>query len=85
MLQWVKDLGLSLLQLRSLLCHGFDPWPEKFHMPQVLPKTIQLNKYKLTPSGLMCHLRLAFPYCIDDLSIDVSKGLKSTTFPLIFA
>ena len=33
MAQWVKDLVLSLQQLRSLLWHGFDPWPRNFHMP----------------------------------------------------
>ena len=26
MAQWVKDLGLSLLWLGSLLCPGFGPW-----------------------------------------------------------
>ena len=30
--QQVKDLGLSLLWLRSLLWHGFDPWLSNFHM-----------------------------------------------------
>ena len=34
----VKDLALSLLWLRLLLWHGFDPWPRNFHMPWVLPK-----------------------------------------------
>ena len=32
--QWIKDLALSLQQLRSLLWHGFNPWPENFHMLQ---------------------------------------------------
>ena len=27
MVQWVKDLALSLLWLRLLLWHRFDPWP----------------------------------------------------------
>ena len=30
--QWVKDLVLSLQQLGSLLRHGFDPWSGNFHM-----------------------------------------------------
>ena len=33
MAQWVKGPALSLLWLRSLLWHGFSPWPGKFHMP----------------------------------------------------
>ena len=39
--QWVKDLALSLQQLWSLLWHKFDPWPKNFHMPQVQAKTKQ--------------------------------------------
>ena len=30
MAQQVKDLALSLKQLRSLLWHGFNPWPGSF-------------------------------------------------------
>ena len=29
----MKDLVLSLLWLRLLLWHRFDPWPENFCMP----------------------------------------------------
>ena len=36
--QKVKDLVVSLQQLRSLLWYGFNPWPGNFHMPQVWPK-----------------------------------------------
>ena len=36
--QWVKDLALSPLWLRSLLQHRFGPWPGNFCMPQVQPK-----------------------------------------------
>ena len=32
--QKVKDLVLSLQWLRSLLWHGFNPWPRSFCMPQ---------------------------------------------------
>ena len=32
MAQQVKDQGLSLLWLRSLLWHGIDPWPGNFHI-----------------------------------------------------
>ena len=38
MVQWVKDLALSLLWLGSLLWCQFKPWPRNFHMPQVQPK-----------------------------------------------
>ena len=30
--QWVKDRPLSLQLCRSLLWHGFDPWPANFCM-----------------------------------------------------
>ena len=36
--QQVKDLVLSLQWHRSLLWHGFNPWPRNFHMAQVGPK-----------------------------------------------
>ena len=35
--QQVEDLVLLLLWLRSLLWHGFNPWPGNFHMLQALP------------------------------------------------
>ena len=38
MTQQVKDPVLSLQQLRSLLWHGFDPWPGNVHMPQLQPE-----------------------------------------------
>lgn len=31
MVQWVRDLLLSLQRLGSMLWHGFDPWPVNFH------------------------------------------------------
>ena len=31
-LQWVKDLALSLQWLGLLLWHRFDPWPGNFYM-----------------------------------------------------
>ena len=34
--QWVKDLVLSVQQLWSLLGSGFDPWPGNFHIPWVM-------------------------------------------------
>lgn len=33
-----KDPVLSLLWLKSLLWYKFDPWPEKFCMPEAQPK-----------------------------------------------
>ena len=42
--QWVKDLALSLQQLRLLLWCGFDPWPGNFYMLQVWPKCFCLFK-----------------------------------------
>ena len=46
MAQQVKDLALSLQQLRSLICPGFDPWPRNFHLPWVWPKSKNKNKNK---------------------------------------
>ena len=37
LVQWVKDLSLSLLWLRSLLWRVFNPWPGNFQMPWVQP------------------------------------------------
>ena len=36
--QGVKDPVLSLLWLRLLSWHGFNPWPGDFHMPWMGPK-----------------------------------------------
>ena len=36
--QWVKDLVLSQLWLRSLPWCRFDPWPRNFHVPQAPPR-----------------------------------------------
>ena len=38
-----------------------------------------VNKFKLNPSGLMCHLKPEFPYwfCLNDLSVDVSRVFSS--------
>lgn len=35
--QGVKDPELSLLWLRLLSWHGFNPWPGDFHVPWVRP------------------------------------------------
>ena len=40
MVQRVKDLGLLLLWLGSLLWHRFRPWPGNFLMLQAWPKKI---------------------------------------------
>ena len=40
MVQWVKDLALSLQQLELLLWCRFNPWP----MPQVWPKKKKKKK-----------------------------------------
>ena len=36
--QWVKDLALSMLWPRLQLGHDFDPWPRNFCMLSVWPK-----------------------------------------------
>ena len=47
MIQWVKDLALSLLW------HRFDPWPGNFHVPQAEPK----KNPKHTAHWVRDHLR----------------------------
>ena len=42
--QWIKDLVLPLLWLRSLLWHRFDPWPGNCHMLREWPE--MKNKQK---------------------------------------
>ena len=46
MAQWVKDLVLSLQQLRVLLWYGFIPWPGNMHLPCVQPKKKEKVKKK---------------------------------------
>ena len=41
MAQWVKDLALLLLCLRSLLRLRFNPWPRNFHRLQANQQTNQ--------------------------------------------
>ena len=60
--QWIKDPGLSLQQLESLLWCKFNPWPRNFHMPQLWPK----NKSIL----ILFNIRLS---CI--LGLDFLTGL----------
>ena len=44
----VKDLALSLLWLRSLLWHEFDPWPSNFHTRQEKTKKQKKNNFNET-------------------------------------
>ena len=46
--QWVKDPVLSLQWLGLVPCHGFDPWPGDFHVPQVWPEKKKKKKKKKT-------------------------------------
>ena len=48
MVQWVKNLVLSLQQLGSLLWHGFHPWPRNFHIPQAQPKKKRAKDVKMS-------------------------------------
>ena len=51
MAQWVKDLALSLQQLRSLLWHGFDSWPRALPHATARPKRKKLLKIKAVFTG----------------------------------
>ena len=55
MVQWVEDLVLSLHWLRSILWHGFDPWPGNFHMPWVQPPKKTNKNLKKS-----CYMNLLF-------------------------
>ena len=48
--QRVKDLGLSLQQLGSMLCCGFDPWLGNFRVLRGWRKT-KTWKIPVTPVG----------------------------------
>ena len=50
MVQWVKDLALSLQQLELMPWHGFDPWPRSFHMLQG-----RLEKYICLREAISAH------------------------------
>ena len=54
MVQWVKDLGLSLLWLRSLLWHGFDYWPGDCCMLQEWPKKKKSYSLLSTKGTIRC-------------------------------
>lgn len=51
MAQWVKDLALSLQQLRLLLWCRFSPWPSEFNMPRADQRK-KLKQNPLHPSNL---------------------------------
>ena len=59
--QWIKDLVLSLLWLRLLLWHRFNPWPRNFHMPWMHPKrkksSCMVVVYTLPDSSSICSPR----------------------------
>lgn len=51
MVQWVKDLALSLPWLGWLLWGGFDSWPGNFYMPPVGQQNIrQQTKHPTKPA-----------------------------------
>ena len=52
MAKQVKDLALSLKWLGSLLWHGFDPWPENFHMLRAWPKKKKKGGKKARECGV---------------------------------
>ena len=49
MAQWVKETALSVRQLLLLLWRGFDPWPRKIHMVQVLLKKKKKKEKEYKP------------------------------------
>ena len=54
MAQWIKDLALSLLWLKSLLWRWFSPWPWKFFVGVARKKRILiLTKY----DSVLLHLK----------------------------
>ena len=51
-----KNPELSLKQPGSLLWLGFDPWPRKFHMPQVQPKKKKKERKKKKKQNATSHM-----------------------------
>ena len=49
MIQWLKDLTLSLLWLR------FSPWPGNFHMPQAQPKK-KVDYFEILTKNFTCEI-----------------------------
>ena len=56
--QWVKDLALSLLWLRSLLWHRLDPWPREFPHAVGAVKKKKERERKFFPFPFECGLDL---------------------------
>ena len=52
MAQWDKDPVLSLLWLRSLLWHWFNPWPGNVNVPWVQPKKKKKHTHTQKNSGI---------------------------------
>ena len=72
--QPVKDLALSLQQLRSLPWYGFNPWAGNFHMLWVRPKKKKKNNRRGIKTFLFkaCVIRLPLLTILEYL---VSKHL----------
>ena len=72
--QWVKDLALSLLSHGPLLWCEFDPWPENFCMPRAwqknqkvvmknfVPKTLGHSSQQIHSSGHTNDKELLLPF-----------------------
>ena len=63
MAQQVKEPVLSLQQLRSLLWHGFNPWPSNFHMPEMQPKQNKLGISWIILNDILKNFCLWFKTC----------------------
>ena len=50
--QWVKDLAVSLLWLWLQLWCGFDPWPRNLHMLEVWKKNYLESFLKMQIRGV---------------------------------
>ena len=63
--QWVKDLALSLQQLGLLLWCRFDPWPGNYHMLWVWPEKNVLKNTALYHESLSrrCSLDPTWLWC----------------------
>ena len=56
--QQVKDSALSLLWLRLLQWHRFDPWPQNFHVPWARPRGKKKKKKRREILHGKIHMRL---------------------------
>ena len=75
--QWIKDPVLSLLWYRSLLWHGFDPWPGNFHLWWAQPKKKKEKEEYLRNISGERNLAISMTLGRDGQETDMARVAKS--------